>query len=370
MSRFRRGLTLVTAVLPALALGLAPTAASAHDRSPGAVYALGNQESGNEVIVYQRARDGSLTEVASEPTGGLGTGQGLGSQGAVVLDRGARHLYAVNAGSDTVSSFRVTRSGLDLLSTVPSGGDHPISLTVQDDVLYVLNDGGPGTISGLSIRHGRLRPLAHSTRRLRHADTAPAQVSFTPDGRRLVVSEKAANQFEVFGVTRRGAATWRSRTTASSGATPFGFDFDRRGRLIVSEAAGGAADASSVSSYRFAGRRLRTISASVPTTETAACWIATSKDGRYAFAANTGSATITTFRVARNGSLHRLADDGNSADTSGAVADVSVSGNGQFLYGRNGNGTVDGFAIGHDGSLTPVGSVDGLPSGAFGLAAS
>ena len=68
---------------------------------------LSNQPAGNAVLRFDRGRDGSLVQSGSYPTGGTGTGGGLGSQGAVTLDDTGRYLYAVNPGSATVTSFRV-----------------------------------------------------------------------------------------------------------------------------------------------------------------------------------------------------------------------------------------------------------------------
>ena len=94
----------------------------------------------------------SLTAAGSVASGGLGSGSGLGSQGAVILDDHAHRLFAVNAGSDSVSSFAVTKDGLELVDTAPSGGDLPISLTYDHGILYVLNAGTPNSISGLTGR--------------------------------------------------------------------------------------------------------------------------------------------------------------------------------------------------------------------------
>ena len=57
-------------------------------------------------------------------------------------------LYAVNAGSNSISRFSVRKGGLEWEATVPSGGTMPISLTVHDHLLYVLNGGAPTNITG------------------------------------------------------------------------------------------------------------------------------------------------------------------------------------------------------------------------------
>ncbi len=255
MSLFRRALVLAGLAGVALLSTSAHAGANAPDQmavtgeaSRGAVYVLGNEPTGNAVVRFDRRRDGSLVESGSYPTGGTGTGGGLGSQGAVTLDDTGRYLYAVNPGSASITSFRVRRDRLELIDVVESGGAMPTSVTVHGDLVYVLNAGDPGNISGFTTRHGDLEPIADSTRPLSGTGTQPAQVSFTPDGHRLIVAERATQRFAVYTVDRDGLAAGPD-TMASSGMTPFGFAFDNRDHLIVSEAMGGAVDGSAVSSY-------------------------------------------------------------------------------------------------------------------------
>jgi len=357
----------VLAALPAAAfLGL-PGVASASGTA-GAVYVLTNQTSGNAVVAYARHADGTLAALGSFSTGGVGTGGGLGSQGAVVLDGSARHLYAVDAGSDTVTSFRVLPDGLVRIGSVSSGGSRPTSVTVHDGLVYVLNAGGSGSISGFRSDDGALTPLAGSTHALSAAAPGPAQVSFTPDGRHLVVAEKATNALDVFPVSAAGLPE-DPAVVASSGATPFGFGFDNKQHLIVSEAFGGATDASAVSSYALDGDALDVVSGSVPTTETAACWIATTSNGKFAYAGNAGSASISGYRVGTDGALSLLTPGGRTGTAAAGVTDLATSGDSRFLYARLGNGTVGGYAVAADGTLTSLGATAGLPSGAAGIAA-
>src|SRR5687768_7502487 len=104
----------------------------------GAVFTLSNSAAGNAVLAFARSADGSLTPAGSFATLGNGTGAGLGSQGAVVLSDDGELLFAVNAASNTITSFAVDGSSLTRVSTVASGGTLPISLTTHADILYVL----------------------------------------------------------------------------------------------------------------------------------------------------------------------------------------------------------------------------------------
>jgi 6-phosphogluconolactonase (cycloisomerase 2 family) len=365
MSSRRRAAALAAVLAPA-ATALA-VAAPAQAAQPGAVYVLSNQVAGNAVLTYARADDGSLHLAGSVATGGLGTGGGLGSQGAVVLDRSGEHLYAVNSGSDSVTAFRVTSHGLQTVGTVAAGA-HPVSVTVHDDLVYVLDAGGAGGITGFRTDDGVLTPLPGSARGLSGSGVGPAQVSFSPDGSTLLVTEKATQKLDVYAVQDDGTTTGPV-VAASAGATPFGFAFDNKGHAVVSEAFGGTPDASAVSSYDVTPTGVTTVSASVPTTETAACWVVVTADGRYAYAGNGGSASVSGYRVAPDGSLRLLTADGKTGTAPAGVTDLALSRDSHTLYGRIGNGTVATWRVARDGSLSSLGVVGGLPAGAAGIAA-
>ena len=357
------------------ALGLAALAqaglASAHPGhgADGAVYTQTNAVAGNSVLAFDRGADGALAPAGSYATGGLGTGAGLGSQGAVVLADDL--LLAVNAGSDQVSVFRVGDRGLRLTDVEPSGGDQPISVTVHDGLVYVLNAGGTGNVTGFRLSdRGNLRPLAAATRPLSTDASGPAQVEFSPDGDEVVVTEKAANVIDSYPVQRDGRLG-RAVVTPSAGQTPFGFEFDRRGRLFVSEAAGGAPGASTLSSYApFRGGPLGVVSASAPTHQTAACWVAVTDNGRYVYTGNTGSNSITGYAITLSGALAPLNPDGVTATTGLTTTDLALSRASRYLYAHNASdGSLSGFRVRPDGGLTPTGTTPGLPTSAVGLAA-
>ena len=366
--RLPRRVTLPVALgLAFAALGVVASGALAH--SPGAVFTLTNDPAGNAVQVFERTGDGALSAGDEFPTGGAGTGSGLGSQGALALD--GRLLFAVNPGSDSISSFRVRGDGLELIDVDASGGDQPISLTVDDGLLYVLNAGGAGNITGYTIsRQGSLSPVVGSTRPLSGAGVGPAQVSFDPGGTTLVVTEKNTNLIDTYDVDPNTGLASGPSPQASAGATPFGFAFDRRGHLIVSEAFGGAADASAVSSYGVQDGIIDPISPSVATTETAACWIVVTKNGRFTYTTNTGSASISGYRIGRDGALALLDADGETGLTGPGPIDMALTNSSRLLYSLNsGDGTISGFRVDARGGLTPIGGAGGLPTAATGLAA-
>ena len=336
----------------------------------GAVYLQTNAAAGNAVLRFPRAADGTLGTPVSFSTGGLGSGTGLGNQGALALAEGGRLLYVVNTGSDEISGFRVGPAGLDLIGVWPSGGDLPLSIALTGRRLYVAHDGAASTVTGFMVGpNGRLEPIAGAERTLPNPAPDVAQIGPSPDGTRLVVTQKAANTIVTFAVGGDGALG-HPVETASVGMTPFGFAFDRRGTLIVSEAAGGAADASALSSYRPAGAGWGVVTASAGTTETAACWVAVTPNGKYAYTTNTGSASISGYRVGHEGSLTLLNADGVTAVTGAGPLDLAFSRNGRYVYSLNGTGrSLSVFRVESDGSLAPVATVSGLPATANGLVA-
>jgi len=332
--------------------------------APDAVYALTNQATDNAVAVFARSADGALTWQANVPTGGSGAGSSLGSQGALASSEDGRWIFAVNAGSNDVSVFRVNGRGLSLVSRSPSGGSRPISLTVHDDVLYVLNAGGNGNISGFSLgSDGALSPIAGSSRPLSGSAVGPAQVSFSPNGRWLVVTEKATNRLDVYAVNE-GGVTSAVMTTASAGGTPFGFAFGHRDELFVSEAAGSA------SSYVIDGNGgLSAASGAVLTHQGAPCWAVVTKNGKFGYTANAQGGSISGFAIDNDGSIGLIDADGRTAVVGGGNIDLAVSGNSRYLYQLNGDRSISAFRIEADGHLTAAGRTSGMPASTVGLVA-
>lgn len=337
--------------------------------TPGAVYTLTNRPTGNELVVFHRAVDGTLTGVDTVGTGGSGTGAGLSSAGSLVLTEDNRFLLAVNAASNDISVFSLAPDPV-LVDLVDADGELPVSIAVRGRLVYVLN-AGESHISAFTLSpNGRLTLIPGSRRELSGENAGGAQIAFSPDGKFLVVTERLTNVIDVFAVNADGTASAAIRQE-SAGETPFGFDFSNDGTLVVSEAFGGAADASATSSYDVSNEgELLAITKSLGTTETAACWVVISNDGRFAYVANTGSSSVTGYAIAPDGSLTLLDEDGVTGETGGGGTDIAISENGQFVYvlAHTAN-AVTGFRRRADGSLEKVTTGGGLPSGSIGLVA-
>jgi len=347
------------------ALAAAAPALPRSTREPGAVFALTNSPAGNAVLVYRRAGDGSLTAAGSYATGGAGTGAGLGSQGAVIVSEDHRLLFAVNAGSDSVSSFRIRPQGLELVDTEPTGGEQPTSVAFRAGLLYVLNAGVPNGVTGFRVSpRGELSPLEGSWRPLSQDATAPAQVGFSDDGGTLVVTERATHRIDTFSIGEDGQLDGPF-VHDSEGPVPFGFAVSRRNTLLVSEA-GANGGASTYSLDENGG--LEPISTLV-TGQLAACWAVVTGNGRFGYVTNAGTGNISGFFIDRSGAAALLDADGVAGVTGGNPTDVALSQDSRYLYARVAAlDRIAVFRIGADGALTALPSLDGTPAGLAGLA--
>jgi 6-phosphogluconolactonase (cycloisomerase 2 family) len=313
--------------------------------SSGVLYTQTNDANGNVVQRFDRGPDGSLTPAGSFATGGLGLAGLGGRQGAVELSGDGRYLYAVNAGSDSVSVFRVGHRRTRLIDTASSRGTAPASVAEHHGRVYVLNSGGtPSVTAYWRLPGGSLWPVA--TRALAPGAQGAAQVSVTPDGRSLVVSERLSNRLETLPLDafgRPGAPV----VTASSGAVPFGFGITQQGTIVVSEAG-----ASSVSSYRATpDGSLRTVTASLLVGQGAACWVAVSPNGRFAYTGNAAGG-ISGFAIGRDGSLTAL----GTTNLLPSPRDLDFDESGRYLHAVSPGGQVTSYRVGNDGSLTPAGT--------------
>ncbi len=419
LRRPRAWLVLMFGLLVAFAAPVGASADRGHKgddgKGRGAVYTATNNPAGNSVLVFTANADGSLTQSETVPTGGLGLAAEppfsfpiVDSSGSINVAADGRVVFVVNAGDNTISSFRATRDGLQLVARVSSGGVLPVSLTSHDHVLYVANEKSANIYGFRFEPNGKLRPLAGQAPGGRplsspFPNTVTAQVGFSPDGRQLVVTErglpKQTGVIDTFDVGPNGLAGPAHPNTGVGFVepNPFGFDFDPAGHLLVSNAGFVAAPGDgpppipqvfdptefigSATSYNVSrsGAIIRT--SNVLSGGRAACWLVVSKDGRYAFVTNTlsdtvadiftGKGGVTSYAVGRNGTLTYL----GQVDTSpGNPGDEAVSQDGKYLYvlvptvfPPDGLSHIETYRINRNGSLTKVASVGGLPATISGL---
>jgi 6-phosphogluconolactonase (cycloisomerase 2 family) len=341
---------------------LATLSSSASALAAGrAVFVQTDNPAGNQIVAYERAGDGTLAQAGTYATEGLGgvlegsVVDHLASQGALAYDAQHRLLYAVNAGSDTISVFAVFGDRLALRQVIASGGSFPASVAVSDGLVYVLNALEGGTLQGFRVIAGRLQPIPGSSRALglnasatpQYTNT-PGQVAFSPGGAQLLVTTKEnGNDVDVFAVDPLGRLSKAPVVSSLAGTVPFATAFDREGHLLVAEAAGALAS--------FVLRENGTLAQldSAPTGQTATCWIVGAR-GRF-YTSNAGSASLSGFQVGARGGLLTLF---STTGTSPGPVDAAATGNGRFIYLQaGGEGVVDEFAVEHGGALDQIGSV-------------
>jgi 6-phosphogluconolactonase (cycloisomerase 2 family) len=375
--KHRSGLAVLLVAVAAALIGAHASSAEAQGQgnaNRSAVFVQTNQVSGNAIVVYDRAADGTLSPAGTYATGGNG-GAALGaesdrlaSQSSLVYDSEHKQLIAVNAGSDTVSAFRVKGDRLELEDVLPSGGQFPASVGVHDDLAYVLNSGGTGIVQGFRVTQHGLEQISGSARSLGLANTtppnfltAPGQVGFTPNGSKLIVTTKAStNSIDVFTVEQDGTLSAVPVANSSATPVPFAFTFGPASRLVAGEAG-----ASSVTTYRIGQDGTLADPKSQTDGQAALCWI--QRVGRFYFVTNTASNNVSAFRVGSDGQPSLV--NAVAATTNSGPIDIAASGD--SLYVETGlTSTVDEFRVDHDGALVPIGTVTGLPPGIEGIASS
>jgi DNA-binding beta-propeller fold protein YncE len=405
--------------LAAAAALATPAQADTQGAEPvGAVYVASNSWAGNEIITFPRLANGTL--LPPQPgiaTGGRGSGPGaipgvatdpLGSQRSLAVDAKEMRLFAVNAGSSSVSMFKIKPDGITLLDTSPSEGQYPVSLAVNDDTVYVLN-AQSNSVARFAITNGHLsyrqtcvlpaapRPLDppypatadHSEQPV--ATEAPGQIGLSPDGRHLVVVAKEGpvltgfplgqtvgnGEIDVYGIASDGSVTNCGRPTRyvlpenapNQGKFPFSFAWTQGGQLLLTEVFGTGATltASAVQPFNLnSDGSLTPISGPVGSGQIAVCWIEVS--GQNVYTTNYLTNDVTSYTVDRRGSLALNASVAGGAAQGTLVTpiDQALSQDGHFLYQLSpGNGMVVPFAINDgSGSLTQLSSVsDGLGTG-------
>jgi 6-phosphogluconolactonase (cycloisomerase 2 family) len=285
------------------------------------------------------------------------------------------HLTPDTANGPNITGFRVNRAGhmnpLDSTQPIdpgPASAPSGVSCTAAGATGFSALTGAPAA----DFQCG-LNPPSFPR--------SPAQVRFTPNGDQLVVTVKGTNTIYVFGIDEDGRAGDHPTINQAPGpALPsfFGFTFDKKGHLLVTELFGSSASIpagaqGALSSFTITDNgHLLPISSHVGDGGTAACWIALEPiTGKFAYVANNLSASISSYTVGNTGivtSLNKTAANGAGPND---LAVASEGGNSWLYVVDAGTGTVGAFHINGDGSLTAISGGGGLPVGrsAQGLAA-
>ncbi|HEY2499197.1 MAG TPA: hypothetical protein VGK24_19225 [Candidatus Angelobacter sp.] len=333
----------------------------------GAVYVGTNNAQENGLVAYGRNPDGTLAYIGEYQSGGAGGRLNTGGpvdtliSAHSVLNVDNRFVLQINAGSNSVSSFRVNKDfSLTLIGVVPSDGFGPDTIAVRNGVVYVANVDDDGVFTGpedqvgnlvaftLNRGSGHLQEIPGSKRQLvgRPSDVAIARsgrslvVSIYNDGSSAISGSAGKAEIESFGILRPGfltpspvsaiASTQRNNDQNRNLPSAIGIAIrESAGRevVVVTEsreflANGQAATLSqfqtgSVSTFGLDGSGLlRPISLDVPTsseittgptnTSTSSCWTSFDKDGRTFWVVSASSSIISSFRFNEDGSVEEI----------------------------------------------------------------
>jgi 6-phosphogluconolactonase len=368
-------------IVPLLALTLAAQLSPhiyAQAADEHAVFAMTNSVEGNQIIAYSRAVNGSLIEGSHFATGGRGSGgtlDPLGSQGSLTLSQDRSLLFAVNAGSGDISVFRVNGANLGFVQVVSSGGSAPVAIAQHGNLVYVINVAGNSNVVGFHLdEDSHLVMIPNSIRYLSASNSGASSLAFSPDGRVLLVTEKITNNIDSLSVQSDGSL---SQPTVTPDPIPGLFDvvFSPDGAALIVQAGGASTSfASSVSSYLVqASGTLLSVTGSVPTLGSFACWVALTPNGQFAYVSNTLTSTISAFAIGSSGTVTALPGTVvGSLPTGSNNLDIAVSDDAKYVYTLNSSsGTIGILAVQPNGSLRVIGFASGLSahSGFEGLAA-
>ncbi|MGH8468691.1 MAG: lactonase family protein [Gammaproteobacteria bacterium] len=344
------------------------------------VYTSSNEATGNRVIAFDVKYRGRLVEIGSFDTQGTGTGAAIGNQAALTTDASDRWLFVTNAGDGSLTSFRLQPSGLEFVNRVPSGGRSAISVTVFGTLVYVLNE-GDGTSSDPNLRYdnisgfrftagGVLVPIPDSTRIIDSTQlTSPAQIGFNKSGTVLLITEKATNMLTTYVMQQDDTPAPAPLKRPSAVPTPFGFEFGDRDFVFITEANAGAKGVTA--SYRV-DRETGEVSSLVDLIDqgNATCWTVLSSDQTIGYSINTGSDSVSLYKINFGGTLEPFFRRPDREISSGdAPRDAALSQNNQHLFVlNNGDGELRRFRVNRNGFIRGRG-VAPVPTSATGLVA-
>ena len=389
-------------LVPWVADAASKSGAKAAKASPGWVFTATNNPKGNQVFVYKRGTDGKLTQTATVSTGGKGIASEppfgfpiVDSSGSINLTPDGKLLFVVNAGSNSITSFKVTNSGLKKVAVVGSNGKLPISLASSSGhLLYVVNEASQNISGWRFTPDGKLTSIKGSKEKLTAVTPkggkdkvgVAAGIGFVNNGGVVAVTQRGLprtyGEIDTFLIDHNGAAG-PSKPFATKGvANPFGFS-SVGSYLLVSNAGfvatpSGAmpnpADFSqftgSAATYKVSlDGKVRFVK-NVTSGGRAACWLIVTKNGRTAFAVNTlssgtpptggptsGKGAVASLSVGGNGQMKLL----KQADASpGFPGDDALSHDDKYLYVDDpsiivpGGGHIEAYKLGSNGSMTRI----------------
>jgi len=347
----------------------------------GAAFFLSNDPTGNAVIVSTIAEDGTLSFASAVPTGGLGAHgvsdpngpDALFSQGSVKVL--GSMLFAVNAGSNTVSMFNIDMTNPDILTMAgaPIGteGEFPVSIAVSEvtNNVCVLNGGANNGVACFSASADTgMAPLANSQRNLKVNQTTPpsgpagsmSHVIFSEDGTQLFAAVKGVPPvpgfLATFDVAQDGSLSsdFVPSTPASGGLVPFGMTAIPGTKAVLSTDA-----AIGYTIFDFSSGDNATNTVFPIEGQGATCWVVHSaKTGNF-YLTDLDTSIVTEVNVDQNLNSTIVAQYPQGNGTGSVDDDIaSINGN-DFLYVLLSNATtITVTSLDAPGKTTPIQKFD------------
>jgi hypothetical protein len=351
----------------------------------GAVYFMTNEANGNFIVSSAIGVDGKITPTSAVYTGGKG-GHGKPATGDAGPDPlftqdsvkvGNNFLFAVNAGSNSLSMFKINEANptdIRLVGMpVDTQGEFPVAVAFSPkmNMACVVNGGAVDGVSCFSVDENKgLAPMVNSTRALNLKQTTPptgppntvSDIIFNEDETKLLVSVKGIpptpGRISAFDVDPKDGSlseTSVDSTPSQGGVVPFSMtNIPGKNALLNTDAAVGFAV------YDFSkGADAAATSTIIPIEgQGATCWSNFSNKTGTFFLTDIVTSTVTEVKVDDNltGSIvkqYPLAADSGTIDN--AIA--TINGN-DFLYVLSANATsIDVMSLPAAGEATSLQTV-------------
>jgi 6-phosphogluconolactonase len=328
------------------------------------LYTLSNQSAENKLLVYNRLTNGSLEYDTSVSLTGKGTGALLGSANPLTSSADGNWLFAVNAGSNSLTSIDIRGSLPIARDTIGTNGVKPVSVAVFSNWVYVLNQGGNGSICGFIYDgNGSLNYIPNSFLQLGTGPVNPAQISFNNEGTALIVTEKDSSKLDLIHLDNNGGISSIQKFASFSGK-PYGFARNNNNYVFCSEAL-----QNYFSVYKVNSNSIDLVSTPVSTAQTGACWVGLLPNQKYAYMLMAGTSCLTGFDVSSPTTPSLLNIDGNSGSTGNHPIEFVAAKNSKLIYVLcSGTNSINVFDVSKTGTLNPVQEKMGLPASTVGLA--
>jgi 6-phosphogluconolactonase (cycloisomerase 2 family) len=278
----------------------------------------------NAVIAFRQNSHGQVKQIGSFNTGGTGVAnpQGLlgpdDSDKEVIVSSGGRLLFAVNQGSNSIAVFRVHPNGSLALvnnTAVSSGGTEPVSLSIANNRLYVVNRGdelqGQAGAIAPTITVFNIRPSGVLTENFAATTTltvglSPSQLlissssrlafldTFTPPPLNNVTD---ANEVLPFQIATNGALVPVPSGGVGAPVTPpllLGLAQHPAQNIIYA----GLVGANDVGVFTFDAAGNLTLAGTVSVQGQGPCWTLVSANGQFLYTVDTGTNSVGVFSLA------------------------------------------------------------------------